>query len=165
MAIKHSLRPVRRPVFIADFASVIPLVAKVETSDSGQPVGKEILNKGIRYNFPAAGEETTEGLSDGYCFRITFAAGRLDRTYEMVKVFLQEEGYGDLPLPKNSEELRLFRLPPKLRHQLSLFGDNGYVHNPVKILFPVPAGRRGGLTVELYNEAHPDHLMRFYRLK
>lgn len=165
MASKPSLRPVRRPVFIADFASVIPLAAKAETSDSCQPEEKEVLKQGIRYNFPARGEEAAGGISDGYCFRITFAAGRLDRTYGMVKAFLQEEGYGGLPLPKDSEELCLFRLPPKLRHQLSLFGDNGYVHNPIKILFPVPAGRRGGLTVELYNEAYPDHLMRFHRLK
>jgi hypothetical protein len=162
---KPSLRPVRRPVFIADFASVIPLSAKAEASDSGELLENRTPKKGIRYNFPAEGEEAAGGQSDGYCFRVTFAAGRLERTYEMVLAFLEEEGYGTLPLPKDAEELRLFRMPPKLRHQLSLFGDNGYVHNPVKILFPVPAGRRGALIVELYNVSCPDHLVRFHRLK
>lgn len=165
MASKLSLRPVRRPVFIADFAAVIPLVAKDEPSGRLDQHEDELPKKGIRYNFPGVGEETAGGLSDGYCFRITFAAGRLGRTYDMVRAFLKEEGYGELPVPQNEEELRLFRLPPKLRHQLSLFGDNGYVHNPVKILFPVPAGGRGELIVELYNEACSDHLTRFHRLK
>lgn len=162
---KSSLRPVRRPVFIADFASVIPLAAKVEASDSGTLLENRTPKKGIRYNFPMEGEEAGGGKSDGYCFRLTFAAGRLERTYEMVRAFLEEEGYGMLPLPKDAEELRLFRLPPKLRHQLSLFGDNGYVHNPIKILFPVPAGGQGALVVELYNDSCPDHLVRFHRLK
>lgn len=123
-------------------------------------------NKGIRYNFPAAGETVEGGSSaDGYYYRVVFAAGRLERSFEMVKSFLKEQGYGELPLPRNAEELRQFRLPPKLRHQLSLFGDNGYVHNPVKILFPVPAGRRGALILELYNEADENHLLRFHRMK
>lgn len=130
----------------------------------GEP-GTGLPEQGIRYNFPGVGEEVDGGASDGYCFRIRFEAGRLERTYEMVRAFLREEGYADLPIPKDAEELRLFRLPPKLRHQLSLFGDNGYVHNPVKILFPVPAGRRGALVVELYNEGCPEHLTRFHRLK
>lgn len=165
MSNKASLRPLRRPVFIADFASVIPLIAKDDTPEIISPSANDEGKDGIRYNFPAAGEKTGGGTSDGYCFRVIFAAGRLERTYEMVRTFLKEEGYGLLPLPKDADELRLFRQPPKLRHQLSLFGDNGYVHNPVKILFPVPAGQRGALVVELFNEADPNHLTRFHRLK
>ena len=144
---------------------MIPLDSKTEPPEVEDSVGKPTQRKGLRYNFPSADEPTAGGSSDGYCFRITFAAGRLARSYEMVLAFLKEEGYGDLPFPKDVDELCLFRLPPKLRHQLSLFGDNGYVHNPVKILFPVPAGQRGALTVELYNEACEDHLIRFHRLK
>lgn len=140
---------------------MIPLATK-EDAPTGEA---ETGEAAIRYEFPAAGEEAKGGKSDGYCFRVTFAAGRLERTYDMVRAFLKEEGYGDLPLPRDAEELRLFRQPPKLRHQLSFFGDNGYVHNPVKILFPVPAGHRGALIVELYNEAAPDHLVRFHRVK
>lgn len=165
MSNKASLRPLKRPVFIADFASVIPLTSKVEIPKAFVPLDDEVPKEPIRYNFPEAGEVVEGGTSDGYCFRLVFAAGRLERTYEMVRAFLQEEGYGELPLPKDANELRLFRQPPKLRHQLSLFGDNGYVHNPLKILFPVPAGQRGALIVELYNETSSDHLARFHRLK
>jgi hypothetical protein len=158
----------RRPVFIADFGKNRQTLPGSE--DAGAPKGPEMTSarkkKGIRYNFPAAGETMEGGSSeDGYCYRVVFAAGRLERSFEMVKAFLEEQGYGELPLPQDTEELRRFRLPPKLRHQLSLFGDNGYVHNPVKILFPVPAGRRGALVLELYNEGHQNHLLRFHRMK
>jgi len=162
MAVSSSLRPIRRPVVIASYtasakveAEVVSLPQFIGSSD------KQI----IRHAFPAAGDRLEGGISDGYCYRVTFAAGRLKSTFALVRAFLAEHGYEDVPLPRDEDELRLFRLPPKLRHQLSLFGDNGYVHNPVKILFPVPAGRKGGLTLELYNEAVSDHLIRFHRLK
>jgi hypothetical protein len=158
----------RRPVFIADFGKGVqplPESGEVVTSPD-QGVATAHKKKGIRYNFPAAGETVEGGSSaDGYCYRVTFAAGRLERSFEMVKTFLEEQGYGQLPLPRDAEELKQFRLPPKLRHQLSLFGDNGYVHNPVKILFPVPAGRRGALVLELYDETGQNHLLRFHRMK
>ncbi|THH37628.1 hypothetical protein E4021_14235 [Neolewinella litorea] len=117
----------------------------------------------MRDRFPEAGAEAQGGVSDGYCFRITFAAGRLGQTLELLRAFLAEEGYGDIPLPADAEELKKFRLPPKLRHQLSLFGEDGYVHNPVKVLFPPPGARRGALTLEIYNEHAPGHLLRFHR--
>jgi hypothetical protein len=171
MANASRLRPSHRPVFIADFgpserataeAEVIRL-PRQEVADNAGP-GMP-LTPGIRTNFPAAGEKVEGGLSDGYCYRVTFAAGRLERTYDMVRDFLRQQGYGGLPLPEDVEELRRFCLPPKLRHQLSFFGDNGYVHNPVKILFPIPAGQRGALVLELYNEASTDHLLRFHQRK
>ncbi len=159
------LRPLRRPVFIADFAPSTAAPAEEQAPNVVAFLEQDERKEGLRYNFPEKGDGVKGGVSDGYCFRTVFAAGRLERTYEMVLAFLEEEGYGGLPFPKDAEELRLFRQPPKLRHQLSLFGDNGYVHNPVKILFPVPAGHRGALVVELYDEACSDHLVRFYRLK
>lgn len=162
MANSPLLRPIRRPVVIASYTAP----AKTEAEVVAMPVDYTPAGRqGIRYNFPAGGEIVEGGTSDGYCYRITFAAGRLEATFGLVRAFLAEQGYGDVPLPQNADELRQFRLPPKLRHQLSLFGDNGYVHNPVKILFPVPAGRKGGLILELYDEAAPDHLLRFHRVK
>lgn len=157
----------RRPVIIADFSrgAQSPASSKEEAAAVDT---KTIFSvkEGIRYNFPAAGEVVEGGTSvDGYCYRAVFAAGRLERSFDMIKAFLEEQGYGQLPLPRDAQELRQFRLPPKLRHQLSLFGENGYVHNPIKILFPVPAGRRGALILELYNEADQNHLLRFHRMK
>jgi len=162
MAIHSSIRPVRRPVVLANYATSNVTEAEVVSLPSA---ALSVGGKGIRQNFPAAGESVEGGTSDGYRYRVSFAAGRLEATYAMVRAFLEEHGYGDIPLPKDAAELRLFRLPPKLRHQLSLFGDNGYVHNPVRILFPVPAGRQGALLLELFNEADPDHLVRFHRAK
>jgi hypothetical protein len=162
MAVQSSLRPLRRPVVIASYTAPAKVQAGVvPLSAVAAPAGRSV----IRNNFPVAGESVEGGTSDGYCYRITFSAGRLEATYALIRAFLAEQGYADIPLPQNTEELRLFRLPPKLRRQLSLFGDNGYVHNPVKILFPVPAGRKGSLVLELYNEYLPDHLLRFHRIK
>ncbi|NJB87008.1 hypothetical protein GGR26_002785 [Lewinella marina] len=148
----------RRPVYIASFAPA-PVAEGVDDGAEDTPAPAFRL----RDRFPAAGEEAHGGVSDGYCFRITFAAGRLDQTLELLRTFLQEEGYADVPLPADAEELRKFRLPPKLRHQLSLFGEDGYVHNPVRVLFPPPGGKRGALILEVCNESAPGHLLRFHR--
>lgn len=177
---KSQLKPSarRRPVFIADFrgteaeglaneginsADVADLDQQSATTSKSASSQLRVLKDGLRYNFPEAGPVAKGGHSDGYCYRIVFAAGRMERSYELVLAFLREEGYGELPFPADVEELRRFRLPPKLRHQLSLFGEDGYVHNPVKILFPTPAGRRGGLVLELYDELGADHLLKFHR--
>lgn len=151
----------KRPVILADYSAPVVRLEPPEPVEKAAP--PKPYHTVIRHSFPAAGEEREGGLSDGYCFRITFAAGKLDKTYELVRTFLREQGYAGVPLPANADELRRFRLPPKMRHQLSLFGENGYVHNPVKILFPVPSGKRGTLVLEIYNERVEDHLLRFHR--
>ncbi|MGB3799334.1 MAG: hypothetical protein WA952_05925 [Lewinella sp.] len=138
----------RRPVFLASY----------DSTSSTEPEKVR-----VREDFPEAGSDRHGGCSDGYCYRIVFAAGRVERSYEMVRQFLDEEGYGDVPVPEDVAELKRFRLPPKLRHQLSLFGEDGYLHNPLKILFPGKGGKRGALVLELHNERTPGHLLRFHR--
>ncbi|MBC6992675.1 hypothetical protein QWY85_02725 [Neolewinella lacunae] len=148
-----------RPVFLARYEPVVPPTDFPATAPTARAEEEDKASAfRIREHFPAVGPDC-----DGHCYRITFAAGRLERTYDMILTFLQEQGYANVPVPGNIQELRKFRLPPKLRHQLSLFGEDGYVHNPIKILFPSPAGRRGELCLELYNEAAPDHLLKFHR--
>ena len=44
-----------------------------------------------------------------------------------------------------------------------MFEDNGYVHNPVKILFPNDGRKKNTLILQLYNELAPKHLLRFHR--
>ena len=114
----------------------------------------------MRERFPAAGTEYMGGMSDGTVYRSTFAGSKLAYTYEMVREFLREEGYGDIPLPKTAEELRLFKRPkfPQLR----MFEERGYLHNPIKILFPTPARQRFALTLVIYNESSEHHLLRFH---
>ncbi|MEM6769242.1 MAG: hypothetical protein AAF597_01550, partial [Bacteroidota bacterium] len=125
------MRPARklrkRPIILADYSA--PVVKMPAAPPTAEPPQKSYATV-IRHSFPPAGEEREGGFSDGYCFRITFAAGTLAKSFDLVRSFLREQGYAGVPLPTTAEELRRFKLPPKLRHQLSLFGDNGYVHNP-----------------------------------
>ncbi len=117
----------------------------------------------LRYEFPPAGSEYLGGESDGYEYRTTFGGVSLAHSYDMVRQFLKEEGYADLPLPANVQELELFRLPTRNK-QILLFEDNGYVHNPIKILFPTDGRKRNVLILCVYNEAAPEHLLRFHRV-
>lgn len=112
----------------------------------------------MREQFPPAGSSYLGGTSDGWEYRSIFAGSKLAYTYEMVKQFLQEEGYGDVPLPETAEELRLFRRPRG--RQLQLFSERGYIHNPLKIIFP--QGQRNTLLLCVYNEKAPGHLLRFH---
>jgi hypothetical protein len=61
------------------------------------------------------------------------------------------------------QELELFRLPTRNK-QILLFEDNGYVHNPIKILFPTDGRKRNVLILCVYNEAEPQHLLKFHRV-
>ena len=116
----------------------------------------------LRDEFPPAGEEYMDGESDGFVYRTVFAGSTLQHSYEMICQFLQEEGYKDIPLPKDAEELQLFRLPIRNR-QILMFEDNGYVHNPIKILFPLDRRQKRKLILKIYNEQADQHLLRFHR--
>ncbi|MEK7256962.1 MAG: hypothetical protein AAB316_19560 [Bacteroidota bacterium] len=116
----------------------------------------------LRAEFPPEDSEYLGGKSDGYVYRTVFAGASLDASLEMIRQFLKEEGYGDVPLPGNSEELKLFRIPTRNR-QVLMFEDNGYVHNPVRILFPSDGRQRNTLILEIYDENAPRHLLRFHR--
>ena len=114
----------------------------------------------VRDQFPEAGSQEHGGTSDGYVFQVIFTGRKLKDVYEMVRIFLIEEGYADVPIPKDAEELRLFR--QSRNKQPQLFEMNGYVHNPIKILFLPSQGRRITLGLFLYNEQMADHLIRFH---
>ena len=57
----------------------------------------------LREEFPEAGSDYMGGTSDGYEYQTIFAGSRLPASYDMVRQFLKEEGYGDLPIPKDAE--------------------------------------------------------------
>lgn len=124
-----------------------------------EPAGPHVP---LREQFPAAGSTYLGGICDGWEYRTAFAGSKLAYTYEMVKQFLQEEGYGDVPLPGTAEDLKLFRRPRQ--PQLAMFGERGYVHNPIKILFPEDRRQRNTLILCIYNEQAPQHLLRFHGL-
>lgn len=115
----------------------------------------------LRASFPPCGSDYLGGYSDGYEYRTTFAGSSLKASYDMIRQFLQEEGYAEIPIPKDAEELLLFRLNTRNR-QILLFEDNGYVHNPIKVLFPIDRRKRNTLTLHLYNEQDPQHLLKFH---
>jgi hypothetical protein len=120
----------------------------------------EVPHVPMREQFPEAGSDYMGGSSDGWEYRSVFAGSNLAYTYNMVKTFLQQEGYADVPLPATAEELRLFRRPRG--KQLQMFAERGYVHNPVKILFPDKPTQRGMLVLCIYNERTEGHLLRFH---
>ncbi len=87
----------------------------------------------LRTAFPTMPGEHKGGTSDGYCYRTCFSGASLEHSLQMVQQFLIEEGYGDLPLPKNEEELKMFRLPSRNK-QLMMFEDNGYTKEEMKLV-------------------------------
>ena len=119
------------------------------------------LNTTLRENFPAAGEEYMGEPCDGIVYRTTFAGSSLQASFEMIQSFLIEEGYANVPLPCDAVELLEFKLNTRNR-QILMFEDNGYCHNPIKILFPRDPRQKKQLTLEVYNERAPHHLLRFH---
>ncbi len=117
----------------------------------------------LREDFPPADTDYLGGYSDGYEYRTIFAGSKLEHSYAMVRQFLKEEGYGDLPLPRDAAELERFRLPTRNK-QILLFEDNGYVHNPIKILFHNDRRKKSTLILCIYNEADEQHLLKFHRV-
>ena len=115
----------------------------------------------LRKSFPAADTDYMGGRSDGQVYTSNFAGKDLRATFDMVRAFLNEEGYKDIPIPADVEELLQFQLATRNR-QVLLFEDNGYVHNPVKILFPLDRRKKSTLILKIYNEAAEQHLLRFH---
>lgn len=151
---ERALSPGGRPIFIASYQP------NNETEGPAQTTAEPVAGR-LRKHFPAAGTEGLDGESDGYEFRTVFAGSTLAHSYQMVCDFLKQEGYTEVPLPRNAEELVRFRLPTRNK-QILLFEDNGYVHNPIKILFPNDGRKKNTLILCLYNEADPDHLLKFH---
>jgi hypothetical protein len=118
----------------------------------------------LRDNFPGPGSDYLGGESDGYEYCTVFSGSTLENSYAMLCQFLKEEGYTDVPLPKDAKELSLFRLQTRNK-QILMFEDNGYVHNPIKILFPDDRRKRNTLILCIYNETDPTHLLKFHRVE
>jgi hypothetical protein len=114
----------------------------------------------LRHEFPPPGDPSYLGGScDGDVYSIAFRSSTLQKAYDMVLAFLKEEGYADLPYPKDAEELKKFK---RKAGQMQMFDENGYIHNPVKILFHQHSTQRNTLIVKLYNEQSEGHLLRFH---
>jgi hypothetical protein len=116
----------------------------------------------LREGFPPEGLEYLGGESDGWEYKTIFSGMNLQYSYEMVRAFLIEEGYEDIPVPKTVADLELFRLPTRNR-QILMFEDNGYTHFPIKILFSMDRRQKRKLTLCIYNENAEDALLRFHR--
>ena len=116
----------------------------------------------IKEEFPLIGMDYSGGKSDGREYQTVFSGATLQHLLEMIKAFLAEEGYEDLPLPADAQELELFRTPTDAKGQVMLFGGNGYVHYPIKILFLPPKGRMKNLLLCIFNEKAEKSLLRFH---
>lgn len=150
--------------FPEEFSQIIePEVFDAEKSADGAGATDDALpHVPMREQFPEAGSNYLGGASDGWEYRTVFGGAKLAHSFEMLRQFLREEGYADVPLPENAEELRLFRRPRAGQQQL--FGERGYVHNPIKILFPRDPKSRNALILCVFNEREPRHLLRFHGL-
>ncbi len=115
----------------------------------------------IKEDFPVEGSRYEGGISDGWQYQIKFSGRNLQSSLDMIKSFLEEEGYGALPIPETGADLLHFRFPAK-HQQLQLFVDNGYIHNPIKILFDTGEARPKTLTLCIFNEKIPQHLLKFH---
>jgi hypothetical protein len=115
----------------------------------------------IREEFPPLGSTYEGGISDGWQYQIKFAGSNLQASLDMVKTFLAEEGYANVPTPQYAEELLHFKFPSK-RGQILLFDDNGYIHNPIKILFDPSDKLAKKLTLCIFNEKYDNYLLRFH---
>jgi hypothetical protein len=120
----------------------------------------DVSSSPIRYNFPDASSNYMGGTSDGWEYRTIFGGSKLENSYKMLQLFLEEEGYNNIPIPENVEELKLFK-KPRLGQQ-TLFAERGYIHNPIKILFSNDPKQRNMLILCVYNEKSPKHLQRFH---
>lgn len=132
--------------------------ARTESAPAVEPTAPHVP---VREAFPEAGTEYLGGESDGLVYRSVFLGKTGQAVYEMICAFLRDEGYADIPVPADFAELSKFRIPVRNK-QILLFEDNGYVHNPVKILFPKTGKSARKLILELYNESAPGHLLRFH---
>lgn len=118
----------------------------------------------LRDDFPPLGSTYMGGKSDGWEYQLTFGGSTFEQTYEMLQQFLQEEGYADIPIPADAEEMMLFRYPVR-QTQILLFAESGYVHNPIKIFFVKGLRNTKKLKLCLYNEKAEDHLIRFHNIE
>ncbi len=116
----------------------------------------------IRENFPPYGSEVMGGTSDGLVYTTAFAGSSLGATLGLIRAFLDEQGYPEVPIPRTADEMLSFLQPERGRHP-HLFEEPDYAHNPVRLVFPRRDRLRRKLIVELYNEAAPEHLLRFHR--
>lgn len=149
-------------VFDDDFSPSKPNAISETTAPGTAEIEMDTPRIPIRERFPEAGTTYLGGTSDGWEYQTIFAGSKLAHTYEMVKQFLIEEGYGGIPVPDSVDDLRLFKRSKQL--QLQLFAEKGYVHNPIKILFPLDSNIKNTLILKIYNENAPKHLLRFHKL-
>ena len=59
----------------------------------------------IRSDFPPDGSTYEGGKSDGWQYQVRFAGANLQATFDMIRTFLEDEGYEDVPLPADAKEL------------------------------------------------------------
>ena len=107
-------------------------------------------NKKIRFNFPKKGD----GESDGWVFKTGFGGNTIEDAYNKLIIFLNENGYEDIPIPKNTDELHFFA------DKDGNGNDGGYEHNPIAISFS--AYQTSELWLSLFNENYPNHLLMFH---
>ncbi len=125
------------------------------------PTEQLIEAKKIRDVFPLENTTHLGGTCDGRRYRTVFGGSSLEQSYGMLRQFLSEEGYEDLPLPADATALKLFKHPPG-RRAIKLFEEYGYVHYPIKIFFHPHLSKEHTLILYIYDENTADSLLCFH---
>lgn len=125
------------------------------------PTDELIEIKKISVFFPPENSNHLGGTSDGLRYRTVFGGTSLEQSYGMLRQFLAEEGYEDLPLPTDAAALKLFRHPP-VKKAMKLFEEYGYVHYPIKIYFHPLLSKEHTLILYIYNQKVSQSLLHFH---
>jgi len=125
------------------------------------PTEELIEIKKISAFFPPANSNHQGGISDGRRYRTVFGGNSLEQSYGMLRQFLLEEGYENLPLPNDADELKLFRQPAG-KKAMKLFEEYGYVHYPIKIYFHPHLSKEHTLILYIYNQKESQSLLHFH---
>ena len=125
------------------------------------PIDELIEMKKISDFFPPKDSNHLGGISDGLRYRTVFGGTSLEQSYGMLRQFLSEEGYEDLPLPADAAALKLFRHPSR-KKAIKLFEEYGYIHYPIKIFFHPHLSKEHTLILYIYNEKTNRSLLNFH---
>ena len=125
------------------------------------PINESIEIKKISEFFPPKDSNHLGGISDGLRYRTVFGGTSLAQSYGMLRQFLSEEGYEDVPLPADAAALKLFRHPPG-KKAIKLFEEYGYIHYPIKIFFHPHLSKEHTLILYIYNKNTSQPLLHFH---
>jgi hypothetical protein len=104
----------------------------------------------IKVNFPRKEGHTEGGYSNGYRFQIDFVKDNDDESLNLLRKFLNDQGFESVSLPPVAERLWWDYFQPDSSGNLG-----SYVWHPI-VITPSRFGNNG-LTLFIYDVENPEH--------